>query len=390
MAMRIINRLGAKEVFQIFLILLFLYLISLASVVIFHAFVEIVSIIVAFSIFLLAWNSRRFHEYDFVIFLGIAYLFIAGIDLIHLYASPEFAFTKGYDVNLSQQVRIAGRFLESISFALAFSAFSKKIHTSTIFWGYLVAFFGFLLSIFYWKSFPAVYNLQSGATLFKDVSDYATILIFAGALAILFKRRQEFSPLLVKLFSLAIVFEVIGIAVHTPYTGSSSLTNFFGLSFRLVAFFLLYKAIIEIGLMDPYSLLFRNLLKNEKLLEDSETRYRTVADNTHDWEFWISPERRLVYVSPSAESITGHPAEKFLSNPDLIQEIIHPDDWHLFEDHSLAAERSKKPGRLEFRIVRPDGSVRWIAHICQPIVDGNRNFLGIRGSNRDYNQTEES
>lgn len=374
---------GTKGFFQVFFILLFLFLTSLASYAAFYALVEIVSIIIAFSIFLLAWSSRRFHEHDFVLYLGIAFLFIAGIDLIHLFISPEFAIIKGYDENLSQQLRIAGRFLESVSFFLAFSALAKKIQVSTIFWGYLVVFVSFLFSILFWKSFPSAYSFESGATLFKNASDYVTILIFAGALATLFKRRKEFSPLLVQLFSLAIIFQAAGVAIHTPYNGSQSLSNFLGLSFRLVAFFLLYKAIIEIGLMDPYSLLFRSLLKKEKLLEDSEKRYRTVADNTHDWEFWINPEHESIYVSPSVKIITGRPAEEFLSNPHLIQEIIYADDRRLFEKHSLQTENLKKSGHLEFRIVHSNGSVRWIAHVCRPIFDANGNFLGIRGSNRD-------
>lgn len=383
-------RLGAKEALQVSLILLFLYLVSLASIVIFHVLVEVASIVVAFCIFLLAWNSRRFHGHDFLLFLGIAYLFIAGIDLVHLFTSPEFAITKGYDVNLSQQVRVAGRFLESLSFVLAFSVLSRKIQVNTVFWGYLVVFFGFLFSIFYWKSFPAVYTFESGATFFKDVSDCATILIFVVALGILFRRRREFSPLLANLFMLAVVFQAAGVAIHSPFAGSYSLPNFFGLSFRLIAFFFLYKAVIEIGLTDPYSLLFRNLIRKEKLLKDSETRYRTVADNTYDWEFWTNPEREFVYVSPSAKTVTSHPAEDFLSDPRLFQEIVHPADRHLFEKHRLEAEHRKIPGDLEFRIIHQNGSVRWIAHVCQPVFDANRNFLGIRGNNRDVTRRKKA
>jgi PAS domain-containing protein len=42
------------------------------------------------------------------------------------------------------------------------------------------------------------------------------------------------------------------------------------------------------------------------LLDDYKARYQILADNTYDWEFWLSPEGRYLYVSPSSKRITGH------------------------------------------------------------------------------------
>ena len=44
----------------------------------------------------------------------------------------------------------------------------------------------------------------------------------------------------------------------------------------------------------------------EEALRASETKYRIVADNTYDWEFWRSPEGRFLYTSPSCKRITGY------------------------------------------------------------------------------------
>ena len=41
---------------------------------------------------------------------------------------------------------------------------------------------------------------------------------------------------------------------------------------------------------------------------------------------------------------------------------------------------------MEYRIIRPDGEVRWLHHICQPVHDAEGNFLGTRGSNRDITE----
>ncbi|HVP24496.1 MAG TPA: PAS domain S-box protein, partial [Methanomicrobiales archaeon] len=118
-------------------------------------------------------------------------------------------------------------------------------------------------------------------------------------------------------------------------------------------------------------------------LADSEARYRTVADNTYDWEFWLDPEGKFLYCSPSCEMITGHRASEFMEDPRLRWNIIHPDDRAGFEEHQREVHEKQDAGRGEWRYVRPDGTSCWIEHVCQPVYGAKGEFLGIRGSNRD-------
>ncbi|MBS3766424.1 hypothetical protein KGY71_07890, partial [Candidatus Bipolaricaulota bacterium] len=62
------------------------YFLSTYNYLLFHSVAELFSIVVAFGIFVVAWNSRTFHENDYLIFIGIAYLFVGSIDLIHTLA----------------------------------------------------------------------------------------------------------------------------------------------------------------------------------------------------------------------------------------------------------------------------------------------------------------
>lgn len=126
----------------------------------------------------------------------------------------------------------------------------------------------------------------------------------------------------------------------------------------------------------------------EESLRESEIRYRIFADNTYDWEFWLTPDGRFLYTSPSCRRITGHEAEEFMRNPDLMIDIIHPDDKSSFAAHRLE-ERQKVPGDTEFRIVLPDDSIRWLGHVCQPVFDDRGKYLGTRGSNRDITKRKE-
>lgn len=121
----------------------------------------------------------------------------------------------------------------------------------------------------------------------------------------------------------------------------------------------------------------------EEFLQKSEMKYRIVANNTYDWEWWRDPEGNFLYVSPSCKKITNHDPEEFIENPDLLFNIIHPDDKTSFINHQAEIEEKHSTGETEFRVVRPDGSYRWVAHACQPVFDRDGNFLGRRGSNRD-------
>jgi len=121
-------------------------------------------------------------------------------------------------------------------------------------------------------------------------------------------------------------------------------------------------------------------------LRETELRYRTVADFTYDWETWINPEGRWIYCSPGCRRITGHPPEAFLADPGLFHAIAHPEDRHLIADHLHGLTKSFERCELTLRILRPDGEMRWLEHLCQPVQDAAGNCLGRRASNRDITE----
>jgi two-component system, sensor histidine kinase and response regulator len=123
----------------------------------------------------------------------------------------------------------------------------------------------------------------------------------------------------------------------------------------------------------------------EQALTESEKRYRTVADFTHDWESWTDAEGRVLWVSPSCETVTGYSAEEFLARPSLFREIVHPDDLAPVLSHfrESPARAGNLLHSLDFRIVHRNGEIRWINHVCQPVLGESGELLGRRSSNRD-------
>ncbi|MFP4395384.1 MAG: PAS domain S-box protein [Anaerolineales bacterium] len=132
-------------------------------------------------------------------------------------------------------------------------------------------------------------------------------------------------------------------------------------------------------------------------LRESEERFRTIADFTYDWEYWLGPDHRPRYVSPSCERVTGYSLQAFMEDPDLIHKIIHPEDQAKFRIHHQTSletsgetltldEEMPRNTSLDIRIITREGRERWIHHICQPIYNAAGTYMGIRASNRDITE----
>jgi PAS domain S-box-containing protein len=134
-----------------------------------------------------------------------------------------------------------------------------------------------------------------------------------------------------------------------------------------------------------FGYLYAEAMKTE--LRESEQRFRTIADFTYDWAYWVDPDGNYVYVSPSCERITGYGADEFRKNPELLETIVHPNDCATVAEH-LRGEplEGSRAHLIEFRVITRDGEERWLEHACQPVYGFDGNYLGRRASNRDITE----
>ena len=73
----------------------------------------------------------------------------------------------------------------------------------------------------------------------------------------------------------------------------------------------------------------------------------------------------------------------------MLYRIVHADDAFLMAGHRHDAV-AKDNAAVDFRILRPDGEIRWIAHACQPVFGRDGKFMGRRVSNRDITDRKEA
>ena len=130
--------------------------------------------------------------------------------------------------------------------------------------------------------------------------------------------------------------------------------------------------------------------KQSKKKRAKISNYRQLLDATYDWETFHDQEGLIVYCSPSCERITGHAASQFIKEPNLLIDIVHAEDRDLFVRHLHDSFTSKEPTNIDFRIIRPDGEVRYICQWCQAVHDSDGHFLGRRASNRDISDAATS
>ncbi|HXJ97125.1 MAG TPA: two-component regulator propeller domain-containing protein [Terriglobia bacterium] len=125
----------------------------------------------------------------------------------------------------------------------------------------------------------------------------------------------------------------------------------------------------------------------EVALRRSEEQFRQLAENIGQ-VFWMidARDRHLIYLSPPYEQVWGQPRSADLEYPALWFDSIHPEDRERAEQHfadPLAAE-------LEYRIVRPDGSIRWIWDRAFPIIDATGNLARVVGLAEDLTERKEA
>jgi PAS domain S-box-containing protein len=127
----------------------------------------------------------------------------------------------------------------------------------------------------------------------------------------------------------------------------------------------------------------------EKALRESEQQFRQIAENVQE-VFWMKSigSAELLYVSPAYEKVWGRSCA--LEEPDYWIDAIHPED----KQRVVASLEKRQEGTYdeEYRILHPDGSIRWVRDRIFPVCNERDELYRIVGITEDitvYKQAEE-
>jgi PAS domain S-box-containing protein len=107
---------------------------------------------------------------------------------------------------------------------------------------------------------------------------------------------------------------------------------------------------------------------NELVIRESEERFRQLADNIRAG-FWVFDlmQYRLIYANRICEEICGQTAEALFSHPHTYAQNLHPDD-HVLMHHATRRQWEGEATETTYRMLRPDGSIRWIQDRAFPLL----------------------
>ncbi|MDH4321981.1 MAG: ATP-binding protein [Desulfobulbaceae bacterium] len=376
-----------------------LYVTSLHNYLLFHSLLEMFNVIVTCTIFIITWNTRRFWQNNYFLFIGLSYLFVSALTLLHVFAYKGMHVFLMNGPNLPTQLWIAGRYLEGFSFLIAPFLLHRKIRSEHIFACYLAITILLLASIFYWHLFPDCFIEGQGLTSFKKGSEIFIGAIFLVAIVLHARHKNEFSPPVFRLLIWSQCFNLCAGLFFIFYIDVFDISNLLGHLTRLIAFYLIYKAIIAVGLQTPYNLLFLESEKergellqySDKLeqivaektakLKQTNMRLATTLANVADAIITIDATGIVESFNPAAEKIFGYPAAEIIGQN---VSMLMPEPYRSRHDHYLHQydktniSRVIGKGPMESSARRRDGSGFPIdLSVSQMELEGRRIFIGV-------------
>ena len=294
-------------------VLLLLYgthLTSHYNYLLFHGLAEIFSILIAGTIAIVAINCWGLVRNQYVLFIGISYLFVGFLDILHTLAFKGMPIFKDYDY-YAPQLWIAARYLESISMLIGLSLLGseKRVSLPWSMAGYSIVTAGLVASIFYFKVFPVCFVAGQGLTDFKVFSEYIICTIMLGNIALLYWRQQHFTPQVYRLLSGSAIL-MIGMELCFTLYFSDSMSDAFnkiGHLLKIGTFYLMYKAVIVTAFRDPMQLLFRELGEQEAELESRVIeRTHQLAESEKLFHAICDTSPMAIYMSSGVEQLGGY------------------------------------------------------------------------------------
>jgi PAS domain S-box-containing protein len=124
--------------------------------------------------------------------------------------------------------------------------------------------------------------------------------------------------------------------------------------------------------------LAEELNRTNQKLRESEELFRQLAENIQEILWLLDPESdRIIYISPTYKTITGREAEAVYENPDAFLDAVHPED----RERVLQAFPKRVLGTydIDYRIIRPDGSIRWLRDRSYPVRNKSGEIHRVAG-----------
>lgn len=329
--------------------------------VIFHSAVELACIALAFSIYITTKNTHKVSQNNYFLFLGSVFLLISTFDFLHL-------LTYGSNVmlnNMTLEFRIISRYFQASSliiFCILLRRQDRPIKIKYLLNIYYIAAVLILAAIANGRILPVLYKEGRGFTAAKSLNELAICVLLVISLILIIRNKKKIYEDITLYLFCSVFILIISEICFAFYNSPSDSTNLAGHILKLGSYYLIYKAIIQTTLENPYNLLFYKLTEinssleiktrllmqiNKKLNDEIEERksieeklkvskksYQELLDFL-PYAVLAHSQRKIVYVNNAALELLKASDYKELLDKDML-DIIHPDF------HEIAIKRMEE------------------------------------------------
>lgn len=343
-----------KQVAGQVLLLGALVAVSFFNYLLFHSLAELYSIIIACGTFMIAWSARRHYHNNYLLFIGTAYLFIAFFDTLHTLGYHGMSVFKDFPgYNLGPQLWLVGRAMEACTLVVAPWFIQRPLHRWWVVTVYLACSGAALWAIFAARSFPVCFTPESGLTDFKIISEYVIVALLLLALGVLTRQRKELDRQIFRLLFASIFLTIASELCFTLYISHYGPSNLLGHVFKIIAYTLIYFAIIETTINHPFALLFRDVRQRQDAMLAAQ---RTAKLGSWSWP--IGAPRMIwtegVYLQLDLdEQLVPPTMETMLA-------ALHADDCAALQQAFQRAAQEQQPFAVEVRRAPVAGEIRYL------------------------------
>ncbi len=289
---------SASPLLPVMLLLALLVVDWTAGRLAFHSLAELFSVMVGVMMFVVAWNTRPLVRNDFLLYLGIGYLWVALLDGLHLLSVPGIGLFPIHDAEITLHFWIYTRLFEALVLLSAFRYLARPLQPGKELLG------GGLLSIVIgvlavYADWPPMLG-PDGLTGYKLGAELVIMGLLLAVLLQLIRHREKL-PAPVALSVLAsVLFTLVAELSFMLYANFNSPAFLVGHLLKFLSFWVIYRAIVETSLQRPFALLSR-----------ASRSYDAIPHPA----LMVDAEGRILQVNRAAAEMAGVEADMLIGEP---------------------------------------------------------------------------
>ena len=356
--------------------------------------IELVSIAVSISVFVLVWNSRKIAPDTFLPAIGLSCLFTSFLDVLFTISYVNLPLLPRTTGIMVPQFWLAARCFQSITLLVAVVLIGrsltrdKKYDTLILTVTYAGVCSALVAGIIVCQNFPACFSIFAGPSLFKTAAEFLITAVFILTAGLLMTRHPDIDPEVRTCLETALLFFGWGELVFAISGNGFEPMNVVGFFLRFVAIYYLYRAIVTVGITRPFDLLFRQVTEREHDLRLSEERYRKVVETQTELISRFLPDGTHIFVNDAYCRFFGLPCDEILGKK--VPAHCKVEDMENLHTIFSGLTPQKPVVSNTCKVTLSDGSVRWVVWNDQAVFDSKGKTIEYQSVGRDITRLHEA